>query len=171
MSDAGEDLFVLVTDDESGIQSTPYFDEHSANLEAMSWCREQWPEEEGECPATFDEAIELISGGNNYLYFLRIPLTEISGGKKVAELCKIFKDRSDLMKLNEFSNFQTDSSGQPCIFENHYKCEVCDESWENEWSSACNDRCPCCNTETEPNFTNNNIPDDFEALHDSLSEA
>jgi len=33
---------------------------------------------------------------------------------------------------------------------NEYHCEDCDVSWEDEWSCMCNDRCPKCDTETEP---------------------
>jgi hypothetical protein len=31
-----------------------------------------------------------------------------------------------------------------------YRCEVCGHLWEDEWNCLCNDRCPQCNTETEP---------------------
>ncbi len=33
---------------------------------------------------------------------------------------------------------------------NHYHCEACDVAWQDEWSCACNDRCPACNAEIEP---------------------
>lgn len=33
---------------------------------------------------------------------------------------------------------------------NHYHCEACDIEWEDEWSCACNDKCPQCNREIEP---------------------
>jgi hypothetical protein len=35
-------------------------------------------------------------------------------------------------------------------FENSYDCSVCGETWTDEWSCMCNDRCPECNIETEP---------------------
>jgi len=35
-------------------------------------------------------------------------------------------------------------------FLNHYHCDDCETSWEDEWSCACNDRCPTCNREIEP---------------------
>jgi hypothetical protein len=35
-------------------------------------------------------------------------------------------------------------------FENHYDCSVCGTAWIGEWSCACNDKCPACNTEIEP---------------------
>lgn len=35
------------------------------------------------------------------------------------------------------------------IFQNSYKCD-CGEEWEDNWSCACNDRCPSCNKEIEP---------------------
>ncbi len=33
-------------------------------------------------------------------------------------------------------------------FLKRYQC-VCGETWEDEWSCACNDRCPSCNKEIE----------------------
>jgi hypothetical protein len=31
-----------------------------------------------------------------------------------------------------------------------YRCEECGVAWTDEWSCACNDRCPECDAETEP---------------------
>lgn len=31
-----------------------------------------------------------------------------------------------------------------------YRCDRCDTSWKDEWSCACNDRCPSCDAEVEP---------------------
>jgi hypothetical protein len=33
---------------------------------------------------------------------------------------------------------------------NKYHCEACDTSWDDEWSCACNDHCPKCDKEIEP---------------------
>jgi len=35
-------------------------------------------------------------------------------------------------------------------FLNSYHCEACDEYWDDQWSCACNDKCPTCNKEIEP---------------------
>lgn len=35
-------------------------------------------------------------------------------------------------------------------FLNHYKCPYDETEWTDEWSCACNDRCPKCNKEIEP---------------------
>jgi len=35
-------------------------------------------------------------------------------------------------------------------FLNHYKCPDDGTEWSDEWSCACNDRCPTCNKEIEP---------------------
>lgn len=35
-------------------------------------------------------------------------------------------------------------------FINYYFCESCNEGWEDVWTCACNDRCPSCNKEIEP---------------------
>jgi hypothetical protein len=32
----------------------------------------------------------------------------------------------------------------------YYRCSECGTRWTDEWSCACNDRCPKCDTETEP---------------------
>lgn len=29
-------------------------------------------------------------------------------------------------------------------FRNHYECYRCSETWEDEWSCACDDECPSC---------------------------
>lgn len=34
-------------------------------------------------------------------------------------------------------------------FLNHYECP-CGCAWTDDWSCACNDRCPECNREIEP---------------------
>lgn len=39
------------------------------------------------------------------------------------------------------------------IFSNHYKCSECGHEWVDMWSCACNDRCPVCDTETEPHLS------------------
>jgi hypothetical protein len=31
-----------------------------------------------------------------------------------------------------------------------YECSVCGTKWTDEWSCACNDRCPNCRAEIEP---------------------
>lgn len=55
-----------------------------------------------------------------------------------------------------------DSDGNPCVWENHYRCPVCEEEipdddpttdasdWVSEWSCQCNENCPHCGTEVEP---------------------
>ncbi len=35
-------------------------------------------------------------------------------------------------------------------FVNHYKCPYDGTEWSDEWSCACNDKCPTCNKEIEP---------------------
>lgn len=36
---------------------------------------------------------------------------------------------------------------------NTYYCDVCDNEWQDEWCSACNDRCGECSAEIEPLHT------------------
>lgn len=35
-------------------------------------------------------------------------------------------------------------------FEKSYDCSRCGNTWTDEWSCTCNDRCPQCDAETEP---------------------
>ncbi len=36
------------------------------------------------------------------------------------------------------------SESGPRLFVNHYHCPRCGETWQDEWSCACNDECPGC---------------------------
>lgn len=40
----------------------------------------------------------------------------------------------------------------PC-YRSHYACTECGTHWVDEWSCACNDRCPTCNSEIEPYYS------------------
>jgi len=48
-----------------------------------------------------------------------------------------------------FADDRTDSEGNPCGFLNRYCCD-CGNEWADQWSCACDDRCPVCNTSTSP---------------------
>ncbi|OAI12763.1 MULTISPECIES: hypothetical protein [Methylomonas] len=37
------------------------------------------------------------------------------------------------------------------LYLNQYRCPHCEIEWDDEWNCACNDRCPACNAEIEPN--------------------
>lgn len=53
-----------------------------------------------------------------------------------------------------FSAFSGDgpSNEDTAHFENHYVCS-CGASWKGVWSCACNDRCPECGVEVEPQIS------------------
>jgi hypothetical protein len=36
---------------------------------------------------------------------------------------------------------------------NYYQCPFDGANWADDWSCACNDRCPTCRAEIEPYFT------------------
>lgn len=64
----------------------------------------------------------------------------------------ICKTRCDLMQLPEFADLDTDSDGNPCVWENHYSCRDCTSEqidWSSNWSCQCNDECPHCGNEIE----------------------
>ena len=39
---------------------------------------------------------------------------------------------------------EADDYGAACRLRNHYHCDDCDESWTDDWSCACDDKCPKC---------------------------
>lgn len=39
---------------------------------------------------------------------------------------------------------------EPELFENHYQCSRCGETWQDEWTASCDDRCPRCGQSTSP---------------------
>lgn len=36
---------------------------------------------------------------------------------------------------------------------NHYRCPNDGSEWQDAWSCTCNDKCPACNAEIEPYFS------------------
>lgn len=67
--------------------------------------------------------------------------------------------RADLSEFDGFSHLDVDTSGNPCVFNNHYRCLVCVDKtdlssqpteWEEAWSCQCNSKCPNCGAEHEP---------------------
>lgn len=50
------------------------------------------------------------------------------------------------------SESEHDEQAAPMVqwYRKYYDCPECGESWTDEWSCACNDRCPRCNIECEP---------------------
>lgn len=42
---------------------------------------------------------------------------------------------------------------QPSQFRNHYHCPNCDARWDDDWSCACDDRCPQCDLSVSPCLT------------------
>lgn len=49
-------------------------------------------------------------------------------------------DRSDLMAMTAFSNLESDTCGNPCVWLNRYRGEGPDaDEWDNAWSCQCED--------------------------------
>lgn len=42
---------------------------------------------------------------------------------------------------------------EPIRFLNHYRCPRDGTVWIDKWSCKCNDRCPTCNGEIEPHWS------------------
>lgn len=60
-----------------------------------------------------------------------------------------YVNRADLFNHPDFCQLTADSSGNPCVFRNHYECE-CGESWDDEWSCCCDDECAACGCDCSP---------------------
>jgi hypothetical protein len=45
--------------------------------------------------------------------------------------------RADLMKHPAFADLETDTSGNPCVWENHYDSGAA--TWKDAWSCQCDD--------------------------------
>lgn len=69
-----------------------------------------------------------------------------------------YKTRADLLRFEHpaFSHLGADTSGNPCVWENFYRCDHMGdtddepESWQSEWSCQCDDDCPVCGRSCEP---------------------
>ena len=51
-----------------------------------------------------------------------------------------------------YADDRRDSAANPCPYLNHYQCE-CGEAWTDQWSCACDDRCPDCDAPISPTKT------------------
>jgi hypothetical protein len=43
--------------------------------------------------------------------------------------------------------------GTPFAFRNYYQCPYDGTKWRDDWHCTCNDRCPVCDREIEPHFS------------------
>ena len=43
-------------------------------------------------------------------------------------------------------------------FRNYYQCPYDDTKWRDEWHCTCDDRCPVCDREIEPYFSEDVTP-------------
>ncbi len=61
------------------------------------------------------------------------------------------KTRADLVTLAGWAHLEVDSSGNPCVWNNLYRCD-CEGAgeWESAWSCQCDDECPECRTAVSP---------------------
>jgi hypothetical protein len=57
-------------------------------------------------------------------------------------------------------------------FEKDHLCPRCGTAWTDEWSCACNDRCPACHLESSPvssrDLSRGLLPEDFEGAERRL---
>jgi hypothetical protein len=44
-------------------------------------------------------------------------------------------------------------TGPAIRFRNYYECTHDQTKWHDAWTCMCNDRCPTCDTEAEPHFS------------------
>lgn len=83
------------------------------------------------------------------------------------------KSRADLTTVPGFADLDLDTSGNPCVWENHYDCSACLNSWSDTWSCQCNDKCSECGAEIEPESSTWIGPESevLKALWEALPEA
>jgi hypothetical protein len=63
------------------------------------------------------------------------------------------RTRADLEYNPAFVWLETDSDGNPCVWENHYSCQSCTSEsvdWHSAWSRQCDDDCPNCGATHSP---------------------
>lgn len=62
------------------------------------------------------------------------------------------RDESDLIDCDSKGAISLPEHGEwtGVMFDKQYHCEECNTSWEDTWTCACNDRCPSCDAEIEP---------------------
>lgn len=89
-----------------------------------------------------------------------------------------YKTRADLMRHPTFAalDLNTDSDGNPCVWENHFTCRTCSSEqidWTDTWSCQCDDECPECGESVSPYESVWIGPSDpvFRPLWESLPEA
>jgi hypothetical protein len=74
---------------------------------------------------------------------------EITAAYERREACERATTRADLMRHPAFADLESDSCGNPCVWDNHYYCAACGECWSSPWSCKCDEDCPCGNA-TQP---------------------
>ena len=52
----------------------------------------------------------------------------------------------------EITAFATEED-EPIVFRNYYRCERDGTEWSDDWSCMCNDRCPTCDAEISPYYS------------------
>jgi hypothetical protein len=62
-------------------------------------------------------------------------------------------DSQQVFRITKTINTVEAEPEKPFTHRNYYRCPHDDASWTDEWSCACNDRCPTCHAEIEPYFT------------------
>ena len=56
-----------------------------------------------------------------------------------------WRDEYAVMKQREHAIAEAiEALGLEQRYINHYECELCDTTWDDEWSCACDDECPSC---------------------------
>ncbi len=72
----------------------------------------------------------------------------------------LFETRADLTGLPAFVWLTDDTSGNPCVWANHYSCEDCGAEWTDHWSCQCDDECPECDASISPSSSDWVGPDE-----------
>lgn len=63
-----------------------------------------------------------------------------------------YQTRADLMDREAWEGLQTDTAGNPIVWENQYRCDLDHDEivWHDTWSCQADDDCPACGVSIAP---------------------
>jgi hypothetical protein len=104
------------------------------------------------CPATViidieQGAIQGVYGDSDFQVLIvdwNIDVEDKDDLRVIVQECK------PICEMVESTKMTVGSHNEAVMYRKFYKCGRCGYEWEDTWSCLCNDRCPECNTETEP---------------------
>jgi len=78
---------------------------------------------------------------------------ELERGKMTSSRTETRDSQPVVFEITKTINIVAAGPGKQLTRRNRYRCPYDRANWTDEWSCACNDRCPTCRAEFEPYFT------------------